>query len=343
MSRVLITGMSASHMSPTSMNRSLGFAVTISKVLAEEQHEVTILPPELAWEKEYLDSFDVVLVGMSPITSLSANKAYGALRVIDLLWGSDKLNLFIDAPHPGLITASLRSLDAKPENLAKPFYSYRAGYKTVSDPKENKRYISAVRRFLTDTWPTTVYPSLPWRSQESVAATLPETAHGSLQGINLDSYLIADTPPSSVERVLRWAADYPASPWSRKTLGTLRYPATMMKWHKGWSDLMVEDNISHSIGSLISPHRDGTWWTYRYIQSMNTGTPIATQWRESAAIGGSWSVLASGIESMNPDERRDLSWSQTSEYMKSIPNKQEAKQLLEGMISLKTKTKKGSK
>jgi hypothetical protein len=343
MSKILITGMSASHMSQTSMNKSLGFAGAISKVLESAKHDVLISPPDITWKKEYLDNFDAVLVGVSPITSLSANKAYGALHVIDLLWGSEKLNLFIDAPHPALITASLRSLDAKPENLVKPFYAYRAGYKVVSDKEQNKRYVSIVRRFLTDAWPATLYPSLPWRNGDSVAATLPETAHARLSGINLDSYLIADAPPTEVERVLRWAADYPESPWSRKTLGTLHYPAVMMKSHKGWSDSMVEDNIAHSIGSLISPHRDGTWWTYRYIQSMNTGTPIATQWRESAAIGGSWSVLASAIESMNPNERRDISWNQTSEYMRSIPTRDEAKVSLEGMINLGTKTKKGSK
>ena len=108
MSKILITGMSASHASDKTNLRSLSFAGVIKLVLEQQGHEVVQVNPEVSWNLKDLEQYDSVLVGLSPITSLSANHVYGALSVIDVLLDSPKLRLFIDAPEPGKITARAR-------------------------------------------------------------------------------------------------------------------------------------------------------------------------------------------------------------------------------------------
>jgi hypothetical protein len=337
MKKILITGMSAPQTSSNGNQRALSFAGVLSKVLTEAGHSVTIEPPNMRWSQEYVDSFDSVLVGISPITSLSANNAYGALHAINMLWGSDALTLYIDAPRPVQIATSLRSIQSNPKSLIKSFYSFRRGYKDAAVKLHS--LLNAVDLLAASKWPTTLYPALPWTSLDKLAAQMPEGARHSLEGVNLDSHLLAQNPPKDVDRVSRWAIDNPKSAWVAKKAKTLVYPVIPMKSTRFLSDDDIETTLSHSIGALIAPDREGLWWSYRYMQSMNSGTPIATEWRESGVLGEPWSVLGSAIEAMSQKERTSLSWEQTSTYMQAIPDKQEATKIIEELLALRELTK----
>lgn len=341
MSKILITGMSAPQTSLKTNLRSLSFAGLIHDVLTYVDHQVVVCDPKLDWTVEELEQYSAVIVGVSPITSLSANKAYGALGVIDHLWDSPKLRLMVDAPHPAQIGASLRSINGTPNNLIKPFYSYRQGYQLAATESVSKRLLGTVERLLNDTWPETIYPSLPWRSQQTVADELPVGARSSLNGINLDWFLIPEKPPAiEQEKVNKWVADMPTSNWTRKVEKTLAVPVVAMRTSKAATDVEIGSQISRSVGSLISPHRDGTWWTYRYIQSLTLGVPVATDWKESQAIGSSWAVLPATIEHMNQQQRTELAWNQLDDYASSIPKRESASKQLEDLIGLHAKTRK---
>lgn len=339
MSRILITGMSASQASLNANRRNLAFAGVLHNVLTESGHEVDMKDPRVDWTLEDLQEYDSVVVGVSPITSLSANKAYGALNVIGLLWEDPRLRLLVDAPHPAQIGASLRSITSNPSNLIKPFYTYRQGYQLAATESVSRRLLGVTERLLNEAWPETIYPSLPWRNQRLVAEELPSKVEGSLNGINLDSFLVPENPPKQVdERVEKWSADAPKSNWTRKVQKTLAFPVSPMRHTKGDSDSYAGDQISRSAGSLVSPHRDGTWWTYRYIQSLSLGVPVATDWKESQAIGDSWSVLAAAIEHMTDNQRRDLAWDQLRDYMSGVPRRENARKNVEDLLGLHAKT-----
>lgn len=338
MSKVLITGMSAQQASLNSNNRNLSFAGAVHRALTELGHQPEMRDPRVEWNTDDLKEYDSVIVGVSPITSLSANKAYGALNVIDQLWEDKRLRLMIDAPHPAQVGASLRSVTSTPGNLIKPFYSYRQGYQLASTESVSKRLLGVTERLLNEDWPETFYPSLPWRRQQSVADELPSKVHESLTGINLDSFLVAKKAPKQVdEKVNKWVADIPASNWTRKVQKTLAVPVLPMRTSKGDTDGQVGDQISRSIGALISPHRDGTWWTYRYIQSLSLGVPVATDWKESQVIGKSWSVLAATVEHMTEEQRRSLAWDQLADYMSAVPRQDAAGKHLEDLLGLHSK------
>ena len=325
MSKILITGMSAPHASVEANKRSLSFAGLIKEVLIQNGHEVVQDDPEVSWNLQDLDQYDVVLVGLSPLTSLSANRVYGALNLLDLLKGSDKLKLFIDAPEPTRITASLRAVSKTPDNLTKPFYSYRKGYSYAVVPGMANNLLNVVNDLLNDIWPTTFYPALPWAGTGKVISQLPAGAAESLRPINLDSYILTPQDTFEIERRDKWVVENYNTSWTKETTNMLALQSVPMKWHKGWNDEQVFAQIASGIGSLISPYQTGgTWWTYRLIQSLNASTPVATDWRESQAIGDSWTYLASHIETFSLDARVELAHAQRDDYMKAVPSRRDA-------------------
>ena len=335
MSKILITGMSAPHASVETNKRSLSFAGIMKEVLVSHGHEVVQDDPEISWNIEDLDQYDTVLLGLSPLTSLSANRVYGALNLMDLLDESDKLKLFIDAPEPTRITASLRAISKTPDNLTKPFYSYRKGYMYASVPGMAQNLLDIVNKLLYDKWPTTLFPALPWYGTGKVISQLPTGAAESLCPINLDSYIINGQTSLEIEKRDKWVVENYNTSWTKEITNMLAHQSVPMKWHKGWSDEQVFTQIASGIGSLISPYQTGgTWWTYRLIQSLNASTPVVTDWRESHAIGESWAHLASHIESMPLQTRVDLAEAQKEDYVKAIPSRRDAAVALFDALSI---------
>lgn len=327
--------MTATQSSYSANSKNIGFAYAIHKALTEDGHDVTWADPDLTLTINDLNSYDSVLVGISPITSLSANRVYGALNLISLLWESPKLKFFIDAPNTLQIASSLKSIDANPLNLMKEFYSYRKGYSSViSDVAVSSRISDAVSRLVRNDWPITMYPVLPWRGNRQLGLKLLPNAIKNIVGINLDSYLLTDIPVYFDKRD-KWVVDTNPSKETVKLIDTLSFPTSPMKWNKGWTDAQVLDQISRSAGVLISPCRsDGTWWSYRHIQALNSLTTIYTSWSETSPLGPSWSHLAPYIEDIGPDSRLHLAMDQRESYIRNIPAKNEALAKLKQLLGI---------
>lgn len=328
--------MTAPQASENANSRNLGFVGVLNAVLSDSGHDVTWISPSVHMTKESLSQFDSVIVGITPITGVGASRAYGALSIIDHMWLDSRLTLLVDAPNSSQIEPSLRSVVNNPDNLTKSFFSNRKEFSTVLADKEiSTRLHSAVFRLLNETWPPTIYSALPWSLTEDVK--LPTNAKKYLTGINLDSYLIQDTP-IAVDRRQKWIVDSPSTPWASSVLKTLELPNSLMKWNKGWDDNQVLDQFARSIGALITSHKkDGTWWTYRYVQAMNSNTPVATDWKFSSRIGAAWSSLASAIESMSQQKRDLLATAQRELYLANIPGKSEALEILENTLQISRK------
>jgi hypothetical protein len=299
---------------------------------------VTWGDPDLSLSTEDLNKFDSVIVGVGPVTSLAANRVYGALSIINLLWDSEKLTLLVDAPNTQLVAASLKSIDANPLSLMKEFYSYRKGYKdVVSDITLSSRVSSATHKLANEQWPKTIYPSLPWSSVSNLAISrlLPNAA-ASFLGINLDSHLLTNHTVTS-DKAHKWAVDINNTRPTEKLLNTLTFPCAMMRWSKATTDDQVLDQIVRSAGSIISPYKlDGTFWSYRYAQSLNAKTPIYSDWKETAAIGESWSHLATTIETLDDHQRYQLALDQRSDYEKHIPTRKQSITMLETTLRIQT-------
>lgn len=340
MSKILITGMTAPQCSVTANEKTLSFAGLLNKVLTSQGHTVVMSDADFSWTSEALSYYDSVIVGIAPIMSLTANSSYGALHVLHLMWNDPRLTLFVDAPKPEQIIASLKALSANKDLLTKQFYANRKGYQYASKPENAQELNKAIDNLLNSGWPRTLYPRLPWADDSYITQALPQGA-SNIIGINLDVFALAPAVNYSSERVRRWVADDVKSSWTQKVLPTLAYPAAPMRLNKSWNDKAIEEQMRHSIGALITPYKKNTWWSYRYVQAINTGTPVATEWRDSGHIGASWAVLASGIESLPVDRYTALAISQANDYRKSIPNVDEATRQLHHGLGLMSTSERG--
>lgn len=336
MAKILITGMSAPQCSAKAHSRSLSFAGVLNDVLTNMGHDVTWEDPELSSIDIAFRQYDAVLVGLTPITSLSANRAYGALSIIDTLWSTDKLFLFIDAPTVSQIGVSLKATLTSPDNLVKDFFSYRKGYHEVkSSPALQSRLLSAIDKLLSEDWPPTFYSALPWSSNEAVYDSLPSTVGDCLIPVYVDTFLLSESDTQPTQTANKWVFDVPTPHWTKKQLKMVRFPGSPMRMTKGDTDSDISHQISRAVGSLISPDkRQGTWWTYRYAQSLNAGVPVVTEWTESASLGPSWSVLAASVEELTQDQRFELAKQQKLAYIQALPDKIEVTKTLNETMKL---------
>lgn len=333
--RILLTGMSSSQTSPKANDRNLTFTGVLNRIFTDLGYEVVWGPASIDWTKDELEStYDAVFVGVVPPTTVSANKAYGALSVIEQLWGSEKLRLVMDWPQQWLIEPSLRSVVSKPQSLTKSFYSKRDQY--MKAVEQSERLVKACNLLLTSQWPTTLYPSLPWESETDVKKNAPSQAWDSLVGINYDSALVATFPkPEKFDiRSEQWLVDMP-SKWSDSVGQSLNHPVKKLKQTRASDDYQALVEMVNSTGLIVSPqNRQGTtWWSYSIVQAVATLTPVATQWRESMSLGHCWTLLAPAIEEMSALDRTYLASEQRHSYLESVPTKTETLSYVKNLLS----------
>lgn len=338
MAKIFITGMTAQQASAKSNSTSKSFAGVINDVLVASGHYVVWGAPSVTMTEVELDQYDSVLVGVSPIGSMAANRVYGALHVIDVAKRLNKLTMFLDAPNASQILPNLKAVINNPASFTKSFFSYRKEYQAVvSDTELLDRLLGVVKYLYEDSWATTIYPRLPWKLEADIK--LPPNAKASLHGMSFDAFLLNPTPVPVESRKDKWVVDN-YNKWAEDLVKTISLPNFPMKWRKNSSDSEVEEQISRSVGCILAPaQREGTWWSYRHIQALNTSTPIVTDWRESHMVGEPWGILASTIDSMSPESRSLVATAQLESYLVWTPTKVEAVNKLELVLRISQETK----
>jgi hypothetical protein len=323
--KILMTGMSSSH---CSVGKNISFFSTLYRALSEFA-DVTICDPKLSWTRSDLQKFDAVFVGLTPPTAISANKIYGALHVLDLMYESPKLRLVVDSPQVWQYKNSIESFKKNPSQIFKSLYASRKDYSTAISSHKNVAS-SVADKMKTLSWPRTYVPTLPWNSVESLSSALRFVPADRLVAINLDSYLLGKVDKGIIRRT-HWAVDNIKSDWWKDLSETLTTPGTSMVVGKRAVDADAEDVIASAIGVAISPQdrKAGTWWSYRYIQGLNMSVPIATYWQDLIGYHEVWTKLAYQIEDMEPYERQHLADSQYKIYESSIPDRATIKGILE--------------
>lgn len=321
--------MASSH---CSLKGNTSFFSTLYSVL-DEAAEVTICEPKLSWTRSDLQKYDAIIVGLTPPTSLTANKIYGALHVLDLMYESPKLRLVVDGPQVWQFKNSIESFKRSPLQIFGPMYVARKDY-TLAMETQMDSIKSIADKMQHLAWPLTYVPLLPWGSTESVSESLGFIPEDRLIGINLDSFLLNKTIPH-IGRKDRWAVENIKSKWWSKTSATVRFPSNSVAPKKRSDDEYALALMQDSAAVAIPPQdrKTGTWWTYRYIQALNTSTPIATLWQDSGKLGEPWSILAYQIEDLEPYERQHLADTQFRSYLASVPSKEEVlKTITEDLI-----------
>jgi hypothetical protein len=229
-------------------------------------------------------------------------------------------------------------LELNPTSLLKQFYSYRKGYKDVlSDISLSSNIYSAVTKLTNERWPTTIYPKLPWKSDNDIRFLNPKNIYSNFIGLNFDEILLLDFTYSDEKRS-KWVVDSYSHKETTKLIETLSSPTSPMRWNKGVSDFQVFDQMLRSVGAIISTHRgDGSWWSYRYVQAFNAKTPIYTDWKETGILGNAWNFLASAIEDLDISERTIFSDRQKEAYFSALNSFKTETNKLEEILKISKK------
>lgn len=337
MAKILITGMTSPQSSQRLNAKSMSFAGAIEKILVSSGHDVDWLGLRVDMTKKDVESYDVILLGVAPILSVTSNRAYGVLSMLDILWDDERLKIFIDTPTPASISANLRAVRRDSSRLFSEFFYARKQYEAVVlNDRAKSRLLSAVERMSEDKWPDVLYPTTPWTDLSLVASKMPSGAIESVTGVCVDSYFIGRT--SALPRHVvsnTWAVDTKSTKWAQSAISSLRFPHRLMKDRRSDDDTAVTDWIGSSFGALISPNSDGTIaWSSRWVQAMNVGTPIASDWRLTSKIGKSWAYLAAGIEEMSMVDRYETSLFQMIDYENAIPQQEEVLHTLQTKLGI---------
>lgn len=304
----------------------MSFAGAATRILEESGHQVAWGTPSVNVAKKDYDRYDVILLGIAPVLSVTANKAYGVLSLIDTFSSDERLRFFVDSPNTGSITANLRAVEKDKARLFTTFYAMRKEYEAVIiNMKIKNRVLSALEFLKSEDWPTTLIPATPWTSIETVSSSLSNNAAKNLSSICVDSFFVENSIRlSRGERSRRWLLSTDKTKWVESTLHSLTLPHSSMKKKRSEDDESVFARMQSSFGVLISPEDNGTIsWSHRWAQSLNSGAPIASDWRITSSIGAAWSHLAAGIEEMSEIDRYELAVLQRQEYLSAIPTQDE--------------------
>lgn len=322
--KILITGSTASQYSSKSDSRIPTFAGLLCHSLVEKGYSVTWTKPNFSHSKEWLDQFDKIIVGISSPSSLSANKIYGALSVIDYAKELEKLVLFIDAPEPYKVWSGIRAISKNSKELLKSFYINRYDYKEATDSNNFNRLLKTVDYLYNNKWPLTLYPSNPWINQRIISKNIPNLTTENLYGICFDSFILQDLKREKPNGGSYWVVDQPNTVWSKTVSKTLNKEILPIKENK-WSDMSsILAKIDDSIGVLISPYKNiEPWWSIIISHSLLLEVPVVTEWRNTINLGKEWAMLASQVEDMSPNERNSLAKTQRSIYSSLLLSSEE--------------------
>lgn len=323
--KILMTGMASAHCSDKG---NMTFFRGLLKAFSEFA-EVTICEPNLSWTRSDLESYDLVVVGLTPPTALSANKIYGALHTLNLLYESPKLRIVVDGPQIWQFKNSFNSFIKNPLQIFGSMYSSRKDY-SVARAKYADSFVSLADKLKSIPWPKTYVPLLPWRSVDQVSEATGIVPASRAIGVNVDSFLIDRQSILNAAKNSLWAVDNYKSSWWGTLAKTLRLPGAPVSESKKPRDLEVDLSISKSIGLIVTPQdrKVGTWWSYRYIQGLNLNVPIVTYWQDTAGFSESWSQLAYQVEDMDQYDRQELARNQFRDYMDALPSTNEVVTML---------------
>lgn len=327
--KVLVTGMASSHTRPSTTPSFFGTLVSVVEKFAT----VEWATPSVTWTKDFLNQYDCIIVGVVPPTNLGANKIYGAMHVINIMYSSPKLRLVVDEAQLWQFKSSLASVDRNVDTLFSPFYSKRREFELAMSEGNKQSVKSAATKLLNSPWPKTIYPDMPWKTVGSVTQFVSKQSPFRLYGINLDAHLITEPKPSAYCSNI-WVADLPNAPWTKKLEKLLSLPIAPLKRNPREDEGLVSGRLESSFGLLVAPKDRGvgTWWSYRYIQAMNSLVPIVSDWRETGQLSNSWYILGATIEDATPEQRLEIAASQRRDYLNAIPTKEESIELLKSLL-----------
>jgi hypothetical protein len=324
--KIFITGCTASQTSPGNLSRHTSFTGLLTKALNDLGHQVVNSYPRFSYSVEYLDQYDLIFVGLSSPSNISAHYSHGAFVVAEKARQLGKLNLIVDIPEPQRIKNTIRDFYNKTDDFYKPFYQKRLQYEEALKPENREKVESFIDHLHNDQWEPVFVPSMPWFSKETVLKNLPNVLEENVTTLCYDRMLV-DLSGDREEPVYSnyWCSDNVNSSWTKKISKTLNFEIQPTKANNYSTNETVIDRMKSSNGVLITTYQGGdSWWSVAIPQALMAGVPVITDWRHTAELGAEWAYLPSTIEEMSPKDRLIMAQSQKDFYREAAPSYEES-------------------
>jgi hypothetical protein len=332
MKKVLITGATSSQGSIDAHNRTARFAGLLNSTLAYSSIDSTLNFCSMSTSTTDLENYDLVVAGISPVSSLSANKIYNVLNVIAQMKDTGRLKILLDAPEPHLVYQSLKSILVKPELLIKDLYSSREGYGLVSTDKNKFNELMSAVEFLLDGNYDIITPSIPYYNFSREEYGVP--TGGNTFSYNFDSIFLDNLHYDKTAVAKYWLAENVKTKWAKSMGLTVSKPVLSVKRNAYETKYDYIYRMQNSYGFMLNTYKNGLpWWSANLMLALSCGVPVFSDWRHTGELGDCWSSLPYTVESMSAEERLILAQEQLKTYSEKLNSldtvaKQVATQLL---------------
>lgn len=327
MKKVLITGATSSQYSIDAHKRSARFAGLLNSAINFQgvYSELKSLPVD-STEKDIKD-YSSVIVGLAPVSSLSANKFYASINTLSNAIKENKHQIFFDAPEPHTIFQSYKSVLKNPSILTKDLYSAREGYQRVVNDSSFRTSVLETLEYLLEGNYDIIYPSLPYYSPTRGSYGVP-TGKGSFTGLNFDS-LFADTFNVSIkEKSKYWLVESPNTKWAKDIALNVAKPVIPVRRNAYDTESDYIARMQNSFGYLNGTYKNDTlWWSPNIMLALSCGIPVFSDWRHTGELGLHWSGLPHSVEDITYEERCSLAMSQKVRYLGALPDWQESSKI----------------
>lgn len=321
MKKVLVTGSTASQCSAEAHRRSARFSGMLVEALTSIGFDVDFKELSVDTPSANFESYDSVIVGLAPISSLSAHRIYPALSALYYAIEQGKATVLFDAPEPHLAINSFKYTIENPTSLVKNLYGKRSGYWSVANNfAVADRILAAVER-VAYTPLTTIIPSVPFYTFSATAIDIPTAGNSSnLVQVNFDRGLSEEKDFRLRETSKYWLSENHKNKWSKTVEKTLSKPVLPLRRSAYDTAKDLSSRIHDSYGVLFGTYKDGLpWWSPNVMLSLNSGVPVFSDWKVTASLGDAWTLLPHQAEDMTYEERFSLATMQLTQYLNACP------------------------
>ncbi len=321
MSKILITGATASHGSADAHRRTPRFCGLLNTAFNFSGHVAEMKFMGMgATEKEFKD-YSTVIIGMSPFSSMSANKMYTALNTFYFAHKAGKAKVVIDAPDPHLVYQSFKSILSNPSILYKKIYNKREGFDLVTtSPEIQERMYKSIEILLEGDYDV-IIPSVPYFSGSREIYGIPNTVNNSLIEINFDNLFADKFFVNLSNKSKYWSIENEKSKWAVSVKETLSKPVINLKRNPYDTEFDYISRMQESYGFLLPVYKNNVpWWSPNIMLALSCGVPVFSDWRLTGDLGNYWNYLPQYVEELSYEERYALSNGQKESYVASTPN-----------------------
>lgn len=310
--KILVTGMTSTHVNETARSGAYNMSGIIAKVLRDEGMEVTVKALDLTdseFETE-IQSYDRIYVGMGPLKGLGTAYMYPALA-INALVARGKIVPFIDDTDTRKIQREFETCLDRPDELFKPFWRYKRNWNLVNDDDDlQKQILHGVVEFkkafftyvLVPAWNAdTAFRTMLRMNRQWADISLPVDA----SGIVIPEGTL--TPSPDMDKRPVWGTGWKEDSTAVLRSGTHAWEVERLN-RRHWNGLAT-------VSGVLVP---GPGWCPEVAAAVPMGIPVSGHWKTLAKeLGPSYEVLPGVVEMMSQSERNDLAARQADEFIKA--------------------------